>query len=167
MSSPGSSPSHDDRRSPSIDRPQRRICNDESCGRGRLHYHVGDPEKIVDQPTATRPDLSSVRNDTQPGSINYQARILQQKEEERRRSEATQTESENVPPEIVYHSAEWQPSYAVGGGTDLTKMLRPTPRGTFSWGGPGTENIMPSPDDSGSSSAPETGAEGGIRRRVR
>ena len=154
--------SHCDHEACRIERPHCHICKKDSCGVQPPHCHVCEHENNQNEQDPARPDLAAVRNETQPGSIEYETQLLDTTKITSR-SEGTQTASDKPSPEVVYHSAEWQPSYAVGGGTDLTRMLRPTPHRTFSWGGPGTSNTIPSTPDSGSSSAPETGVDEGVR----
>jgi hypothetical protein len=156
MSSSGNDPSHCDHEACKIERPHCHICDNKNCGINRPHCHVCELDE-EEGSTSTRPDLA--RNETQPGSIKYQAKLLQQIQSAAPQSGTSKALGEDIPPQVVYHSAQWQPSYAVGGGTDLTKMLRPTAHRTFSWGGPGSNVTIPSPDHSGSSSAPESGAE--------
>ena len=165
MSSSENGPSHCDHETCKIERPHCHICDNNSCGIDRPHCHVCEHEE-PEGSVPTRPNLASARNDTQVGSIKYQAMLLQQMRSSEQRSETPPSVGSDIPPEVVYHSAQWQPSYAVGGGTDLTKMLRPTAHRTFSWGGPGSSVSIPSPEDSGSSSAPESRAEDHLKRRV-
>ncbi|KIN00996.1 hypothetical protein OIDMADRAFT_28704 [Oidiodendron maius Zn] len=123
---------------------------------GRPHCHVCEHEEQGGS-VATRPNLP--KNDTQPGSIKSQALLLQQMQGAAQQTGSSRGLGEDIARQVVYRSAQWQPSYAAGGGTDLTKMLRPTAHRTFSWGGLGSNVTIPSPDHSRSSSAPESGTE--------
>lgn len=161
MTSKDQIPPHCDHETCQIQRPHCHICDNGSCGLERPHCHVClHEEEKTNEPLSPRPVLSSTRNDTQPGSVKYQAELFQQmlNAKEQRRSSSPSLDDGEIP-EVAYHSAQWQPSYAVGGGTDLTKMLRPTGHRTFSWGGPGTTISIPSPEGSRSSSAPASRGE--------
>lgn len=159
MTSSGNNPPHCDHDTCKLGQPHCHICDNETCGFDHPHCHICEHEEAENELNhATRPDLSSARNDTQVGSIKYQAKLLQELRTDEEGAGPLEDEDE-ITPQVVYHSAQWQPSYAVGGGTDLTRTLRPTSHRTFSWGGPGSNVNIPSPDDSGASSAPESRAE--------
>jgi hypothetical protein len=166
MSSSENDPPHCDHETCKIELPHCHICDKTSCGIDHPHCHVCGHEETPEGSAPTPPDLASARNDTQVGSAKYQATLLQQMRRSEERSETPPSVGSDTPPEVVYRSAQWQPSYAMGGGTDLTRMLRPTAHRTFSWGGPGSSVTIPSPDDSGSSSAPESRGEDSLKRRV-
>jgi hypothetical protein len=140
------------------------VCDSDDCEIDLPHCHVCEHEGTQKGSVATWRDLVSARNDTQPGSTKYQAMLLRQRQGAKDLSESTNSLGEDITPQVAYHSAQWQPSYAVGGGTDLTKMLRPTAHRTFSWGGRGSNVTIPSPDHSESSSTPESRGEENVKR---